>query len=421
MNAEIVSIGTEILMGEITDTNSAYIAAELAKLGIEVRWVSKVGDHPDRLFEVIDRAWRRSDVTLTSGGLGPTSDDLTRETVASVMGEQMEVQDDLLEQLKSIFAGRGGEMPATNIKQATLIPSAEAIPNPMGTAPGWWVEKNGHVIACTPGPPRELERMWTFEIAPRLRQRNPGVAIVTRTLKTFGISEGGLDEMLTPLFQSVNPSLGIYSKQDGIHLRAIATAATEREAGELIAPMEAEIRGIVGDDAIWGVDNETPEALVAAHLGERGQTLGIMESFTGGLLASNLAEMPGSHDFLKGSVVVFGEETLQKHGIDPAVIEEHGAVSAPVAEAMAQAARRAFDADVGVSVTGVVTNPTPSSGPLGSSYIGFALGSRAASTSGRYPTQRLRIRGRAVTHALLEFIRQTKDAGPSTPRRLWRR
>ena len=420
MHAEIVSIGTEILMGEIVDTNSAYMASELAKLGVELRWVSKVGGDPERLFDVIDRAWRRSDITITSGGLGPTSDDLTRETIAKVMGEEMEVQDDLLEQLKSMFAGRGSSMPSTNIKQATLIPSAETIPNPMGTAPGWWVEKEGHIIISTPGPPRELERMWSYEIAPKIKERNPDVAIVTRTLKTFGISEGGLDEMLSPLFKNVNPELGIYSKQDGIHLRAIATASTEEEAQELIVPMEAEIRRIVGDDAIWGEDDETPEAQVAAYLQEQGQTLGIMESFTGGLLASNLADIPGSHEFLRGSIVILGDGMLENHGIEPAAIEEFGAVSAQVAEAMAEAARRHFNSDIGISITRVVTNPTPSSGPMGSCYIGFALDNRTSSTPGRYPTQQLRMRGRGVTHALLELIRLTKGTD-SPQRRLWRR
>ncbi len=418
MNAEIIAIGTEILFGEIVDTNSAYMAAELAKLGIEVHWVSKVGDHPDRLYETIDRASRRADVTITSGGLGPTSDDLTRETVARVMGEEMEVQDDLLEQLKAIFAGRGGEMPATNIKQATLIPSAEVIPNPMGTAPGWWVDKGGHVIVCTPGPPRELERMWTYEIAPRLRQLNPDVAIVTRTIKTFGISEGGLDEMLTPLFQSENPTLGIYSKQDGIHLRAIATAGTESEAARLIEPMEAEIRSIVGDAAVWGVDDETPESQVAAFLAERGETLAVMENFTGGLLASTLAEMPESRGFLRGGMVLFGDEQLEDHGVDADLVAEHGAASGPVAEAMARAAQRAFGADYGIGVTGTVTRPTPTSGPLGTSHVGYALRGGAASTAGRYPTNLRRIRARAVTHALLEFLRHAgQDDGPSRPRR----
>ena len=230
MHAEILSIGTELLMGELVDTNSSYLASELAKLGIEVRWVTKVGDDPDRLFEAIERASKRSDVTLTSGGLGPTSDDLTRETIARVCGETMTVQDDLLEHLRGLFANRGFPMPETNVKQATLIPSAEAISNPMGTAPGWWVEREGSVIVAMPGPPREIQRMWANEVAPRLKARNTGIAIATRNLKTFGISEGGLDEMLAPLFQSENPLLGIYSKQDGIHLRAIATASTDEAA-----------------------------------------------------------------------------------------------------------------------------------------------------------------------------------------------
>ena len=409
MHAEIVSIGTEILMGEIVDTNSAHLAAGLARLGVEVHWVSKVGDDPDRLFEVIDRAWKRSDVTITTGGLGPTSDDLTRETIARVVGEEMEVQDDLLEHLKGLFAGRGAPMPATNIKQATLIPSASTIDNPMGTAPGWWVEKSGHTIVAMPGPPRELTRMWTHEVAPRIRERNTGVAIVTRTLKTFGISEGGLNEMVTDLFESTNPSLGIYSKEDGIHLRAIATAETDDLARELIVPMEAQIRGIVGD-AIWGEDDETPETKAAALLLKEKRTLGIIESFTGGLLASTLAGVEESPKFLRGSVVAASDDVLAGHGVDPEVLGGFGAVSAPAAEAMAQAARRAFDADVGIGVTGVVTQPTPHSGPIGTSHIGLSVDGRTTTTSGRYPTQRLRIRTRAVTHALLELVRLLQEA-----------
>ena len=243
MHAEIVSIGTELLMGEIVDTNSSYLASELAKLGIELRWVSKVGDDLGRLSDVVSTAWRRSEVTITSGGLGPTSDDLTREAIASVMGEEMTVQDDLLELLKAQFARRGMSMPSTNNKQATLIPSAKTVPNPLGTAPGWWVEKDGHIVAAMPGPPRDLKRMWTHEVAPRLRRLNPGTAIATRTIKTLGITEGGLDQMLSPLFESVNPNLGIYSKEDGIHLRAIARASSEQEAQELIAPIGGEYKG----------------------------------------------------------------------------------------------------------------------------------------------------------------------------------
>ncbi len=400
MHAEIVSIGTEILMGEIVDTNSAYLASELAKLGIELRWVSKVGDDPDRLFEVVDRGWRRSDVTLTTGGLGPTSDDLTRETIARVLGEEMTVQEDLLEHLKGMFSSRGMEMPETNVKQATLIASAEAVSNPMGTAPGWWIEKDGHIIVAMPGPPRELERMWTNETGPRLKARNPDVAIVTRTLKTFGISEGGLDEMVGPLFKSTNPSLGIYSRDDGIHLRAIATASTEEEARDLIGPMEARIREVAGH-AIWGEDEDTPESQVAALLAERGESLGIIEAFTGGLLTSTLAEASASQDFLRGAAIAPSADILADLGVDSEVISEFGPVSPETAKAMALAARQRFGASVGVGVTGVVTSPTPTSGPLGTSHIGFAIGDTTESISGHYATQRLRIRSRAVTHTLL--------------------
>ena len=405
MHAEILSIGTELLMGELVDTNSSYLASELAKLGIEVRWVTKVGDDPDRLYEAIERAYKRSDVTLTSGGLGPTSDDLTRETIARVCGETMTVQDDLLEHLRGLFANRGFPMPETNVKQATLIPSAEAISNPMGTAPGWWVERDGSVIVAMPGPPREIQRMWAHEVAPRLKERNTGIAIATRNLKTFGISEGGLDEILSPLFESENPNLGIYSKQDGIHLRAIATASTDAEAAALIAPMEAEIRGVIGDDAIWGLDDETPESKSVALLRDEALTLGVIEGFTGGLLCNNLAEVEGSDAALNGGIVAGSPDALARLGVSAAIMERHGAASAEAAQDMARAAREMFDADVGIGVSPLALESADGSIVAGTSFIGYAMDGRTAATSGHYPTRRLRIRGRAVTHALLGMIR----------------
>ena len=182
--------------------------------------------------------------------------------------------------------------------------------------------------------------------------------------------------------------------------------------------MEAEIRSIVGDDAVWGVDDETPESQVAAFLTDRAETLAVMENFTGGLLASTLAEMPESRRFLRGGVVLFGDDQLEDHGVEANLVAEHGAASAPVAEAMARAAQRTFGADYGIGVTGAVNRPTPTSGPLGTSHVGFALRGGTASTAGRYPTNLRRIRARAVTHALLEFLRSASD---DTPRRGGRR
>ncbi len=371
MHAEILSIGTELLMGELVDTNSSYLASELAKLGMETHWVTKVGDDPERLFQAIQRASERSDVTLTSGGLGPTSDDLTRESIARVCGEDMTVQDDLLEHLKGLFANRGFPMPETNVKQATLIPSAQAIDNPAGTAPGWWVEHEGSIIVAMPGPPRELQRMWQHEVAPKLRALNPNIAIVTRNLKTFGISEGGLDEMLSPLFESENPSLGIYSKQDGIHLRMIATAPTETDAVALIEPMEAEIRGIIGDEdknIIWGLDDETPESRAIDRLREQKLTLAIADDFTGGELTKRLMAVEDAGQVLRGSVIAsLGVLNEQGANIDmsmPDMSGQMGDESLKIAERMAEYARKRFNADLGLGMTGY---------DWGGWYTGFAM------------------------------------------------
>jgi nicotinamide-nucleotide amidase len=210
--------------------------------------------------------------------------------------------------------------------------------------------------------------------------------------------------MIAPLFESENPVLGIYSKVDGIHLRAIATARTEVEARELIGPMEAEIRGVVGD-SIWGEDEETPESQVATLMKKRGQSLGIMESFTGGLLASNLAEIPGHREFLRGSIVTGSREVLERMGVPRELIDRFGEASPEIAEATALAAREQLGADVGVSVTGLSTGSEESGAPLGTCYTGFALGDDTSSVAGHYPTRRLRLRGRAATHALVELLR----------------
>jgi nicotinamide-nucleotide amidase len=326
------------------------------------------------------------------------------------MGEEMVVQDDLLANLKSQFEGRGVPMPATNIKQATLIASAEVVLNTMGTAPGWWVNRGDRVIVAMPGPPRELSRMWDNEIAPKLRSMNPEVAIVTRTIKTFGISEGGLDEMLSPLFKIENPSLGIYSKQDGIHLRAIATAKTEAEARELIAPMEQEIRRVTGN-AIWGYDDETAESQAIDALSDTDNSLGIIEGFTSGLLSSTLSEAPGYADVVSGGIVASNPATLQRYGVTEEVTNNWKSSTPALAEALAKAAQHFFGTNVGVGITPLVQDPSEDSGPAGTAHMAFVVGNNVTTRSGSYPTLRLRIRSRAVTHALIELIAALKAHG----------
>ena len=232
---------------------------------------------------------------------------------------------------------------------------------------------------------------------------NPGVVIVTRTIKTFGISEGGLDEMLSPLFKSENPSLGIYSKQDGIHLRAIATANSESKAREMIAPMEEEIRRIAGH-AIWGLDDETVESKAIDALKRTGSTLGIIEGFTGGLLSSSLNEAPGYADVVSGGIVASNPTALQRCGVPDEVSLNWNSATSASAEMMARAAQDFFGADVGIGITGLVREPTEASGPVGTAHMAFAVGDKVTTRTGSYPTRRLRIRSRAVTHALLELI-----------------
>jgi len=226
MNAEILSIGTELLLGEIVDSNAAFLAGELADLGINVFWISQVGDNQRRLEEALRRGIERSDIVLTTGGLGPTDDDLTREAIAAVAGEQPSVDPRLERTLRARFRLMGRDMPEKNLKQAWLIPSAQPLPNALGTAPGWWVTaKEGRIIASMPGVPSEMRAMWTDQIRPRLEKLANG-SFVAVTFKTFGAGESAIEERLADLVKSANPSVATYAKRDGVYVRVAARAAS---------------------------------------------------------------------------------------------------------------------------------------------------------------------------------------------------
>ena len=400
MKAEIIAIGTEILLGEIVDTNSAYLAQQLPGLGIDLNHKSVVGDNLGRVRGVLERAWERSDLVLTTGGLGPTEDDLTREGICALLGEEPEVAPKLEARLRGFFERRGYPMPESNLKQAWLIPSAHAIDNPRGTAPGWWTERDGHVIVSMPGVPPEMERMWEHEIAPQLEGRS-GEVLVTRTIKTVGIGEGTVDEMARPVYETPGIGVGTYARADGVHLRIGAKAATREAAWRLIRPAEQELETIFGT-AIWGRDEDTLEGVIRDALHERRQTLATMESATGGLLASTLTDAARASDYFAGGLVPYGTQQMIAAGVCADVIEEFGVVSAQTAEAMAAAARKGMESDYGVGLTGAL-GPDPEDGePAGTVFVAVAGPSgvpqsmKTQMSQGRAATKR-----RAITTALL--------------------
>ncbi len=405
MKAEVISIGTEILLGEILDTNAQYIASRLPGLGIDLYWMSKVGDNKGRLVELLQRAWDRSDLVICTGGLGPTEDDVTREAICETISEEPYVDADQEEILRGFFSRRAASMPERNLKQAWLTPSTRAIPNPRGTAPGWWVEKDGRILLAMPGPPAEMTRMWEKEVEPQLRGRSTESVIVSRTVKTVGIGEGSVDEMISPLLKNTNPSIGVYSRADGIHVRVTAKAPTSREAESLIEPVEDELRRILGP-AIWGVDDESLEGAVGRMLRERGLQLAVMESCTGGLLASTITDSPGASESFRGGLVSYTTDVKTQFGVSHEIVDEFGVISPECAIAMATAARNVLGADIGVGITGVAGPDTQEGKPVGTVHVGYDDGQgKPSATSSMFPQSREAIKRRAVTTALLVIRR----------------
>ena len=392
VRAEIISIGTELLLGEITDTNASFLASQLPLLGIDLYWISQVGDNRTRMLEVLRRAWERSELILTTGGLGPTDDDLTREVIAEMMGEKLEVSPPLESELRERFARWGMAMPLSNLKQANLIPSAKAVPNEQGTAPGWWVERDGRVIIAMPGPHHELQGIWRKEVLPRLQAGAESV-IVRRTFKTLGLSEAGLGEMVSSLMASANPTLGVYAKVDGIQLRLAAKARSREQAGKMIAEAEAKVRGILGD-YIWGTDDDTLETTTGRLLIEKGRNLALMEDYSGGWLTASITDIPESPAFFKGGLIAGTDDAKVALGVDSRIISRHGAVSPEVAQAMAEAVRELLKADIGIGITGLDETEGKQ---LGAVYICIADGRNKSITS------RPRGKRRVTASVLLEL------------------
>jgi nicotinamide-nucleotide amidase len=380
MKAELITSGTELLLGEVADINTSYIAGQLAALGIDLYYCSTVGDNFARFTTVLRQAWERSDLIIVTGGLGPTQGDITREVVAALLGEKMVIDPTLKKELTAFFRGRGIEMPDNNLKQATLIPSAEALRNASGTAPGWWVEKKNRIIVTMPGPPGEMQTMWENVVLPRLKAKS-GAIILSRTLKTWGLSEARVDELVTPFLKSANPTLALYAKADGINLRITVKAATEADASAMLSQREKDIRKIL-DKYIWGADNDTLDGIIDKLLHDKKLTIAVAETFTGGLLASSFTSLKTN---FKGGLVLPVK----------AAATERSAIK------MAQTVRVQFKADIGLAIDG---RGAADIRTKRNAFIAVVCGSKSATVATGYPGNPQLLARRTINHALI-FLR----------------
>lgn len=404
MRAEIFSVGTELLLGQITDTNAPYLAQHLSELGIDVYYIGQHGDNLGRLSASFKQALDRSEIIIASGGIGPTEDDLTREAIAAALGEELYVDPDLEAWQREFWKSRGMAMPPRNIHQAMLIPSAKPVPNPFGTAPGWWVEKNGKIVVAMPGVPREMHRMWEVEVLPKLRAFVGVGVIFSRTLKVLGPGESAVEEMIRPLLASTNPTIATYAKPDGIHVRITAKAPEQQVAEELVQGLEAQARHLIGSN-VYGADSETLESVIGTLLMNLGWTVATMESCTGGRIADLLTDTPGSSNYFAGSLVAYTNEAKIAWGVEPAIIQEHGAVSEQCAIAMAQAARARTGARVGVATTGVLGPAKEEDKDVGTIFYAIDLDGQVEVNSRKYPNVRTEIKRIASLSALNQLWR----------------
>ncbi len=398
MKAEIIPVGTEILLGNIIDTNSSFLANQLPLLGIDLYFISAAGDNQKRLVDTLKRAWKRADLIITTGGLGPTQDDITREAISELVSEQLKVDEKLWQELQDLLRRYLTEIPQSNIRQATTIPSAQIIPNRMGTAPGWWIEKDKHVIIALPGPSDEMKMMWREGILPKLEQRTTGEVILSRVIKTFRLAEAKVDEMVSPISKLSNPTLATYINPDGVYLRITAKAKEKTEAQRLLAQSEEQIRNILSPH-IWGVDDDTLGSVIGQLLRARKWSLATMESCTEGLLSSTIAGGRESCAYFRGGLLVCCDEAKMACGVDAAIMDGYGKESIQVAKAMAEAARRNLKTDVGIGIGGNMNADTNS----GEAFIGLSSGAFERTFTHQLRGNRSRMKQRAVYAALFDL------------------
>ncbi len=371
--AELIAVGTELLLGNIANTDAQMISQGLSQLGINVYYHTVVGDNPQRVRQAVDIARGRADILITTGGLGPTCDDLTKVAVAQAFGKELVYHEPSAQRIRERFAARGTPVTENNFQQAMVPEGCTVLDNDWGTAPGVAFVSGGTHVLMLPGPPRECEKMFRHRALPYLQKLSDGV-IASRTVKTFGIGESAAEALLRDLMNALhNPTLAPYAKPTGTELRITAHAPTREEALRLIAPVEEQVKAILKDKVI-GVDVDSLEEVCLRLLKERGLTVGTAESCTGGLMAKLLTDLPGSSAVFRGGVVSYTDAVKRGLlGVPEDLLAQHGAVSPQVAQAMAQGARSALGCDLALAATGVAgPDPDDRGNPIGLVYLALA-------------------------------------------------
>ena len=418
MTAEIISVGTELLLGSILNTNARYLSRELADLGITVQRQSTVGDNHERLAEWVNSAKSRCDLLVFTGGLGPTADDLTKETVAACYGDTLTFDPSEWEKITRYFAGLGRQTTPNNRKQAMVPVKGKKILNNHGTAPGAWFEQDGKCAVLMPGVPHEMKAMWTGQVRPMLLERQQ-CTLHSLTLRVLG-GESDIEYRVRPLLENANPTAAIYCKTGECEIRITARAASDEDGAEKCRAYARKFYNLLGD-AVYDENVAGLEETVVRTLREKGLTISTAESCTGGLIAQRLTSVSGSSEvFGYGFVTYWAEAKAKLVGVDPAAIEQYNVVSAPVAAQMAAGALEASGADIALSVTGIA-GPTGGDEvrPVGTVYLGAARGETVYLKKIRVSRpERAIVRARAAQAALELGLRLAQGKIPAGTRAL---
>lgn len=406
MRAELLSVGTELLLGDIVNTNAQYIAKELASIGINVFYQTVVGDNPERLKSAYKIAVDRADIVITTGGLGPTKDDLTKEVAAEYFHRKLVLDEKSLDEIMNFFKKTNRIPSENNKKQAYFPEGSKIIENPNGTAPGCIIEENNKIVILMPGPPREMKPMLDNSIIPYLKNFQKGI-LVSKVLRINGLGESRVDSMLGDILDRQNPTVAPYAKNNEVHLRITARANTKEEALKLIEPTEKEIRSILGDINVYGINGETLEAVASKMLIHNKMTISTAESCTGGFVAGTLINYPGiSEVFLEGAVTYSNEAKMKRLGVKEETLNKFGAVSSQCAAEMAEGIAKNAGTDVGISTTGIAG---PGGGtedkPVGLVYMGVYIKGKVITNKVVFSGDRAKVR-ESATYTVIDMLRR---------------